>query len=272
MLSYGRNKLSNTSSNLGETNGIGRNYKPASRSNSNSLFQGSENDVTNGVDIKSSVISNGTPSRFSKLSLGSTTPSSSTLGASNTSSIPTSPTSPIHTAQNTHSFNPNDVRDARVSQTSTDLEKRIQETLAKHGVEASQNKKSSTSNSYEIPKINNISYDAPKKSSVSYEPTSYDAPKKKSASYEPTSYDAPKKKSASYEPTSYNSGTTSTVNDISNNLALSNSRHVSISEKQDEEIDTSNMYGSSWRRRLDAEDVERITVISCSSLNLGTTL
>ena len=57
VLSYGRNKLSNTSSNLGETNGIGRNYKPASRSNSNNLFQGSENYVTNGVDIKSSAVS-----------------------------------------------------------------------------------------------------------------------------------------------------------------------------------------------------------------------
>merc|ERR1739848_865941 len=27
----------------------------------------------------------------------------------------------------------------------------------------------------------------------------------------------------------------------------------------------SNMYGSSWRRRLDAEDVERIIIVSCST-------
>ena len=208
-MSYGRNKLSNANTNSGDSNGIGRNYKPASRSNSNNLFPNLENSHT--APNGDASLTNGVPSRFSKLSLGSNTNASS-FSASNTSSIPTSPTSPLNNSENSHSFNATSVRDARVSQTSTDLEKRIQETLAKHGIEGAQNKKNSAS--YEIPNYHSSSM-----------------------------------------PTGDRNGT----------RAVSNSRHVSISEKTDEDIEHSNMYGSSWRRRLDAEDVESITIVSCST-------
>ena len=206
MLSYGRSKLSNGNSNAIETNGISRNYKPASRSNSNNLFPNSENSGING-DVS---MSNGVPSRFSKVSLGSSANPSS-FSTSNTSSIPTSPTSPQTKSDHTNSFNTRSSRDERVSQASTDLEKRIQETLAKHGVEGSQNK---NSNSYETP---------------------------------------------NYHLSSISAG------DRSSDRSVSNNRHVSISENVNEDIDTSNMYGSSWRRRLDAEDVTTISVISCST-------
>ena len=219
VLSYGRNKLSNTNTNSGESNGIGRNYKPASRSNSNNLFPNLESShtVTNG----DAALTNGVPSRFSKLSLGSNT-STSNFSASNTSSIPTSPTSPLNHSDNSHSFNTTSVRDARVSQTSTDLEKRIQETLAKHGIEGAQNKKNSVTSSYELP-------------------------------------------NKSYEPPNYQSSSVNNTGDRNSSRAVSNSRHVSISEKTDDDPEHNNMYGSSWRRRLDAEDIERITIVSCST-------
>ena len=160
---------------------------------------------------ETAAVTNGVPSRFSKFSLGSTANSSS-IAASNTSSIPTSPISPLNTSDHSQPFNGANARDARVSQTSTDLEKRIQETLAKHGIEGSQNKK--TSAPYEIP--------------------------------------------------NYSIGSSAPI-DRNNSLDVSVTKHVSISEKPDEDIDQANMYGSSWRRRLDAEDVEKITVISCST-------
>ena len=205
MLSYGRSKLSNTNTNSGESNGIGRNYKPASRSNSNNIFPDLNNShtVTNG----DAALTNGVPSRFSKLSLGSNT-NLSNFSASNTSSIPTSPTSPLNHSENS-TFS---LRDARVSQTSTDLEKRIQETLKKHGIEGAQNKK------------NTIPYELP-----------------------------------NYHSSSVNTG------DHTSSPVVSNSRHISISEKTDEDPEDNNMYGSSWRRRLDVEDVERITIVSCST-------
>ena len=205
-MSYGRSKLSNGNTNSLETNGIGRNYKPASRSNSNNLFPNSENSGING----DSPLTNGVPSRFSKVSLGSTANPSS-FSASNTSSIPTSPTSPQSNSDHSHTFSTRNSRDERVSQASTDLEKRIQETLAKHGVEGSQNKKS---NSYETP---------------------------------------------NYHLSSVSAG------DRNSDRVINNNRHVSISENLDDEFDSSNMYGSSWRRRLDAEDVESITIVSCST-------
>ena len=173
------------------------------------MFPNSESNISNG-DI--SVVPNGVPSRFSKINLGSNA-NLSAFSSSNTSSIPTSPSSPINNADHSQPFNTNisNSRDARVSQTSTDLEKRIQETLAKHGIESAQNKKS------------NVSYEAPP-----------------------------------YNPGSMTAG--------DNNIrAVSNNKHVSISESTNETFDRDNMYGSSWRRRLNVEDDDRITVISCST-------
>ena len=203
VLSYGRSKLSNGNANGTETNGISRNYKPASRSNSNNLFP--ENSGINGDSM-----SNGVPSRFSKVSLGSTANQSS-FSTSNTSSIPTSPTSPQTKADQSNAFSSRNARDDRVSQASTDLEKRIQETLAKHGVEGSQTKKNN-----------------------------------------------------SYDTTNYHLSSIPSV-DRNSDRAVNNNRHVSISDNTNDDIEPSNIYGSSWRRRLDAEDLTTISVISCST-------